>query len=438
MSEVQEAFGWEMLRLGARGIRRRPWRAALTFLTIMLAIGCVVSTVAVIGGASSQISEDIRGFGAHCVNIYSPDIFEAMSFGIERKKFAPLTQELAGTLEERIEGAHAAPVRFQLGSVRGAASTRLAPMVATTPEFEGTFDSRLIGGRFLAPEDLEERRPVCALDRALAVDLLTASEAKSDTKSARAPDPMGMIGEHVTVRLGGEDVALEVVGIFEDPISLREQLNALDNGSARLPLARLLAFKNLYLPITWLAADETTPLQAIYLDLSDAPDLGEAASRVKPVLEALGHPDAGVVLRRDWIEGAVSSIREFSTLGNITWVVTLLVALVMTATISLVAIRERLPEVALRRVEGARRRDIVMQFVSESVLVSAAAGAAGIGVGVLATRVLLATVLPWEPKITLGSFVLSALLSVAVGVLATVLPAYRATKLDPIHYLRDT
>ncbi len=437
MSESRGSYVWDMCRLGTRTISRRPWRALLTFLTIMLAIGCVVSTVAVLQGATAQVTDDIRGFGVHCVNIYSPQItnpIAMMSGQRANPEVKPLTLADSRALVQGISGARSAPVRFQLARIVGPRSTRLGPAIATTPEFRGTFDSQLLAGRFLEPSDIEQQRPVCALDVALAVDLMTSTESTSSAET----EVREMIGQEIELRLNGEVRRFEVVGIFEDPISLRDQLNAFDNDSARLPLARLLSFKNVYLPLTWMMQNgESTPLQAIYLDLSGTRDLDLAARAVRPLLEKRGHEELVIVLRRDWIDSVVSGIRTMSSLGNITWIVTLMIALIMTATISLVAIRERLPEVALRRVEGALRRDILLQFVTESVIVSGAAGAAGIGLGVLATRVLLATVLPWEPLITLGSFVLAALLSVAVGVLATVLPAYRATRLDPIHFLRN-
>jgi ABC-type antimicrobial peptide transport system permease subunit len=122
-------------------------------------------------------------------------------------------------------------------------------------------------------------------------------------------------------------------------------------------------------------------------------------------------------------------------IANVIWGVVLAVALVMIATVTLVGVRERTAEVAVRRAEGATRAQVTAQVVAEGALLAAAGGIAGIPLGLVAAD-RLATLLPWRPEHAPGEALLAAGLGVAVGVIAAALPAWRASRWDVVEGLR--
>jgi ABC-type antimicrobial peptide transport system permease subunit len=103
--------------------------------------------------------------------------------------------------------------------------------------------------------------------------------------------------------------------------------------------------------------------------------------------------------------------------------------------IMLVSVTERTREIGLRKAVGARRSDILSQFLVEAIVISAVGGLAGIGVAWLAT-ILLALLAGWATSITLDSVVVSFLFSMTIGVVFGLYPARRASRLAPIDALR--
>jgi putative ABC transport system permease protein len=141
-----------------------------------------------------------------------------------------------------------------------------------------------------------------------------------------------------------------------------------------------------------------------------------------------------VFVRRDWMAEMSASSADGALLGNIVWILIVLVAAVMLSTLHLITIRERYDELAVRRCEGARRADLAWQVTCEGTVLSLAGGLLGLPLGQAAAAVLREMVgfpFRFEARYAL----VATLIAVGLGLLASVVPARRAARLDPARVL---
>jgi putative ABC transport system permease protein len=138
--------------------------------------------------------------------------------------------------------------------------------------------------------------------------------------------------------------------------------------------------------------------------------------------------------RGEWIDAVLGAIEDLSVIGNVIWMLVLLVAIIMIMVVTMVTVRERFPEVAIRRTEGASRGAIVAQFTVEGMIVCVTGGVGGLLLGRVSAGVL-ADMVGWPPAFHAGDLLLALGLALLVGLAASILPARRAAKLDPVAVL---
>jgi ABC-type antimicrobial peptide transport system permease subunit len=244
-------------------------------------------------------------------------------------------------------------------------------------------------------------------------------------------------GRTIQVKRLGLPQTIRVVGVMKDPFEIRKKFDELDvTGSARSRILRMMEFKSIYVPGSFTRPDQT--IHGAVIKVPRARDPVELAGTLwRQVKEQFGGEAVWVWARKEWI-GNVIEAADFGTqVANIVWVIVLFVTGVMITTVSLVAIRERYREIAIRRTEGARRSQIVGQLLTENLLLSAAAGMVALALSRWAASLLHNHFISWPPAFLPIDLALALGSGVLLGALATVLPARRAASLDPVEVLRN-
>jgi putative ABC transport system permease protein len=166
--------------------------------------------------------------------------------------------------------------------------------------------------------------------------------------------------------------------------------------------------------------------------------LPQAVEQCRKILRRQHHGNEDfTIISQDAMMSTMGTILDMMTyiMAGIA-AISLLVGGIGIMNILLVSVAERTREVGLRMAVGARRTDVLKQFLTESVLISLIGGAAGVAIGVLGARSVGLMSPKFQPVITVGMVAMAACFSAAVGLTFGVYPAWRAAALDPIAALR--
>ena len=398
-----------VLVFSARGLTRRPLQTSLLLFALSISLAATMTLMALLSGIKEQMRRDLERVGMNVINVHvSPNMKDML--------FSPLRFSDCDWMRE-VTGGTVAPFQATMGVAEADGAAEPAPtlVLATTPEWGEIVKLNLIEGEFFGPDEPDAG----VLDEWVAHKLFPAGHA---------------LGKTVRVKRFGAPLEIRVVGVMKDPFEIRKKFDELDvTGSARSRILRMMEFKSIYVPGSF-----TNPEQKIHGAVIRTPD-GSDPIQLAFLLNKLWHksPSVWVWARKEWIGNVLQAADIGTQIANVIWIIVLIITGVMITTVSLIAIRERYREIAIRRTEGARRSHIVGQLLAENVLLSAAAGVVGVGLSRWAGSVLHARYISWPPAFLPFDVALALGLGILLGALATVLPALRAASLDPVEVLRE-
>jgi putative ABC transport system permease protein len=399
--DVRETFALALEMLAANRVR-----TALTMLGVVIGVAAIILLVSLGEGATAYITRELTGLGTNLL-IVTPGKtqtsggFHPPSASTVRK----LTYEDAVALRRRATLlTDAVPVVLGTGKIRYQGVSRDTSVIGITPEFQRVRKLYVEIGQFVSEEDVEGRRRVVVLGRTVKRELFGEENP---------------LGQFVTLA----DSRYRVIGIMERKgVSLGFDIDDL-----------------VFIPVKS-AQDlfDTDRLFEILASVRAPDEIDRATQQVKDILmRRHGAREDFTVTSQGAILSAFTTILKILTaaLGGIAGI-SLLVGGIGIMNIMLVSVRERTREIGIRKAVGARRRDILGQFLLESVVMSSLGGGLGIVVGVGGAKALslFFTYLPTQvsPWAILMAFGFSA----AVGIFFGVYPARRAALLDPIQALR--
>jgi ABC-type antimicrobial peptide transport system permease subunit len=448
------------IRLAIRGIGRKPLRSILTMLGMIIGVAAVMTMVALGNGAQDSVEQDVRSAGTNLIHVNAGNYTR----GGEESRIATglgaattLTTADADAIGQQVQGVkRVAPGVRLRGWIASGGHRFYGQVLGTDVPFAAMFDWRFTEGRWITPADVAGRRAVAVLGRTTR-DQIFGAGAKAVGKTvtihgetftvvgitdttdpdqiemAFVPypalqDALGISYLHsitIEAALAGEAsrVAAETTGL------LRSRHAAHIN--AAVEKLRQAGLTGNQMPQTGTGGppdDFTVKTQA-----SEALTKGLYTSVAAfvlanmPKLDETNLAEMNATLQR-------ASATMTALLAGIA-AISLVVGGVGIMNIMLVAVKERTREIGVRRAVGARRRDVLLQFLVEALTLSAVGGAIGIAVGFSAAMAM-TMLLDWPTRVSAGAVGLAFGISAAVGIFFGFYPARRASRLDPIDALR--
>ena len=403
---------WQSILEALESLSSNKMRSGLTIIGIVIGVAAVISIVSIGRGAENTITGSIQGIGTNLLFV-----FRGGSEQVRNPK--PITLGDADAIADPFQAPSVAGVAPALsGEVEisfGGESTA-TQIYGVTPEYGSVRNMKVSEGEFIKEEHILGRASVVLLGTEVADQLFGRKG--------------GLVGE--TVRIEGQP--FRVIGVLESKggsgFGNQDDLIMVPFTSAQTRLLRRSTRDRVDLLI----------VQALEADM-----VPQAGDEIAQILRSrhrteIGADDFTILTQQDFLETARTITNVLTIfLGGIA-AISLLVGGIGIMNIMLVSVTERTREIGLRKALGARRIDILVQFLTESALLSMFGGMIGIGLGAAISfavgQIAASRDTPINPAIGVDTVLLATLFSTAVGLFFGLYPANRAASLEPVEALR--
>ena len=392
-------------------LKANKLRSILTMLGIVMGVFSVITIMAIGSAAESYMNSQFEKIGANTISITykANNISQQDWLKLEDmetvKKAAPEIKNIATVIQRS-------------GSVRIDSKTRDALIFGVSSQYKSFDLIEMAEGRFINDFDVSASSKVVIVDEFFVQKYFKSVKNQKD-----------VIGETIVLKTsGGSSTNLRIVGIKKSGDDLFGSM--LNNDMAPVIV---------YMPVT--AVQSIYPngdrLQSISVSVVDKKKLREVGNRIVNALEMKkGKTDIYMAQNSADIQKAISDVLGvISSVLLVIAIITLIVGGIGIVNILLVSVTERIREIGIRKALGAQRKDIVLQFITESIIMTGLSGLVGIALGIIAGSIISALIkLP--PIVDLKVILMAFFGSVALGLIFGVYPAKRAADLDPIESLR--
>jgi macrolide transport system ATP-binding/permease protein len=465
---LRSGFAWLrlqwMVRTALHGLRRNVMRAALTTLGIVIGVAAVIAMMEIGSGSSSAIQATIASMGANNLLVLPGT---ASSGGVSFGAGSVMTltpQDAEAILNESPAVRGAVPVvRARTQVIYGNRNWVPSFIYGTTPAWLDIREWGLAEGDMFTERDVRNASKVCVLGQRLVRELFQGEnpigkEIRVQNVSfrvigvltAKGANMMGMDQDDVLLA-PWTTIKFRVTG--SSAATANQSAAATTSGSGTTTTVNSLnqiyptAKNELYpIPSATQAANNPMPVRFTNVDqiLTAGRSTEEVPAAIKQITQILrerhrigpGEPDDFNIRDMTEMTKALSSTGTMMTrLLLAVAMISLLVGGVGIMNIMLVSVTERTREIGLRMAVGAWSRDILQQFLSESVILCFCGGVVGILVG-RGISLLVRVFLSWPTELSLGAIIAAFAVSVTVGIVFGFYPAWKASRLDPIIALR--
>jgi putative ABC transport system permease protein len=405
----------EALISSLANISAHKLRSALTMLGIVFGVGAVIAMLSIGAGAEQQSLETISRLGLGNVVVRALELEGEEAQEIRAKSLGVSLRDCEA-IQEAVPGVDLVgpKLKIEVDDILSAEGATDAFVYGVSAVHDMLVNLEIGEGRFIDPLDVRDHAQVAVIGDVTRRDLFGFGQA---------------VGRHLKIN----DVWFEVIGVLLPAGGEVDSFQGVQIGSTS---------DAVYLPVstTMRKLDQSpldSPLSEITIKLEQAEQANTVAGLVNDLLERLhaGAEDYELVVPEALLAESRRTQRMFNIVMGCIAGISLLVGGIGIMNIMLATVLERTREIGVRRAVGARRRDIMFQFIVESFALSALGGLAGIMMGAVIAKVVAASA-GWPTVVTLWSVALATGVAVAVGLTSGIYPAFRAANVDPIESLR--
>jgi len=421
-------------KLGIKSLWMHKLRSSLTALGIIFGVSSVIAMLAIGEGASRAAQEQIARLGSRNIIIKTVPPPEDKDVGSQEQtmRVYGLTYLDAERFRNSLPNIEVVvPSRRIIQQVWYRNRRVSVEVIGTVPWYPEISTVKVISGRFLGSIDMHNRQGVCVIDENVVKELFVFD------------DPLNQ-----DVKILGD--YYRVVGVVSAAQAVSAE-NAINNGAAKGKSQGGANVGNIYIPLTTVKnrfgeislqfgsggrSIEKVELQEVIVKVDSIDQVLPTRDTLEAILNRFHRKnDYQVVVPLELLKQARQTQRIFSiVLGSIA-AISLLVGGIGIMNIMLATVSERTREIGIRRALGAKKRDIIIQFLSETLMLTFLGGILGISLGSLIP--FLVTYFGKMPTVITGlSLVLAFGISGAIGIIFGLYPAYRAANMDPIESLR--
>ena len=406
-------------RMGLENLRAHKLRSLLTMLGMIFGVAAVVAMLSIGAGAQQEVMAFIEQLGVRNLIVEAREAPDSQALQKVRKVSPGLNFKDFRVIQANVEGIAAATARKRFTPSKLLPKPQADPpmVYGVSPAYVGIANLALVTGRFFDERETAGAAPVTVLGEAAAASLFGAD------------DP---VGRYVKVN----EQWFQVIGVAGPQLTVQTDV-------AGLPAQdrNNLMYVPLYSAIFRLEdgqSQQKDEIDGIYLQMRQGADIPSAAALLRGLLN-VSHRQAGdftIVSPAELLAEQRRTQRVFEMVMVAIASISLLVGGIGIMNIMLASVMERTREIGIRRAIGAKRRDVVRQFLIETTIISLAGGLLGVIVGVALSR-MIGYLAGWSTIVTTTSIVLAFFVSVTIGLVFGLYPAVRAARLDPVtalHY----
>jgi putative ABC transport system permease protein len=405
------------LRMGLENLRAHKLRSLLTMLGMIFGVAAVVAMLSIGAGAQQEVMAFIEQLGVRNLIVEAREAPDSQTLQKIRQLSPGLNFKDFRVIQANVEGIAAATARKRFTPSKLIPRPQSDPpmVYGVSPAYVSIANLAVVSGRFFDEGETAGAAPVAVLGEAAAASLFGAE------------DP---IGRYVKVN----EQWFQVIGVAGPQLTVQSEV-------AGLPAQdrNNLMYVPLYSAIFRLEdgqSQQKDEIDGIYLQMRSGSDIPSAAALLRGLLN-VSHRQAGdftIVSPAELLAEQRRTQRVFEMVMVAIASISLLVGGIGIMNIMLASVMERTREIGVRRAIGAKRRDVIRQFLIETTIISLAGGVLGVIVGVALSRAI-GYLAGWSTIVTTTSIVLAFFVSVTIGLVFGLYPAARAANLDPVKAL---
>jgi putative ABC transport system permease protein len=405
------------LRMGLDNLRAHKLRSLLTMLGMIFGVAAVVAMLSIGAGAQQEVMAFIEQLGVRNLIVEARESADWQALQKMRKISAGLNFQDFRVIQANLEGITAATARKRFTPTKLVPKPQGdAPIVyGVSPAYTTIANLQVVTGRFFDEAETKAAAPIAVLGEGAAAAMFGTD------------DP---IGRYLKVN----EQWFQVIGIAGPQLTVQTDV-------AGLPAQdrNNLIYVPLYSAIFRLEdgmSQQKDEIDGIYLQMRSSNDIPSSAALLRGLLN-VSHREAGdftIVSPAELLAEQRRTQRIFEMVMVAIASISLLVGGIGIMNIMLASVMERTREIGVRRAIGAKRRDVIRQFLIETTIISLAGGVMGVLLGVGLSQ-LIGYLAGWSTIVTTWSIVLAFFVSVAIGLIFGLYPAARAAGLDPVKAL---